>query len=78
VRRQDNPKIGVLICKIIGKHLGLNIQFIGNVSFDESVHEAVCRKELFIDKHPYSQATQDLKAVIKGIMDTTNEQALAL
>jgi flagellar biosynthesis protein FlhG len=78
MRRQDNPKIGVLICKIIGKHLGLNIQFIGNVSFDERVHEAVCRKELFIDKHPYSQTTQDLKMVIKCITGMREEQAVAL
>jgi flagellar biosynthesis protein FlhG len=78
VRRQDNPKIGVLICKIIEKHLGLNIQFIGNVSFDERVHEAVCRKESFIDKYRYSQATLDLEAVIKGIMGMTDEQAVAL
>lgn len=78
IRRQDNPKIGVLICKIIEKHLGLKIQFIGNVSFDERVHEAVCRKESFIDKYRYSQATLDLEAVIKGIMGMTDEQAVAL
>jgi flagellar biosynthesis protein FlhG len=78
VRRQDNPKIGVLICKIIEKHLGLKIQFIGNVNFDERVHEAVCRKESFIDKYRYSQVTLDLEAVIKGIMGMTDEQAVAL
>ena len=78
LRRQDNPKIGVLICKIIEKHLSLHIQFLGNVCFDERVHEAVCRKEPFIDKHPYSQATQDLRTVIKGIMGTTDEQAAVL
>lgn len=78
LRRQDNPKIGVLICKIIEKHLSLNIQFLGNVCFDERVHEAVCRKEPFINKYPYSQATQDLKTVIKGIMGTTDEQTVAL
>jgi len=78
IRRQDNPKIGVLICKIIEKHLGLKIQFIGNVSFDERVHEAVCRKESFIDKYRYSQATLDLEIVIKGIMGMTDEQAVAL
>jgi len=78
VRRQDNPKIGVLICKIIEKHLGLKIQFMGNVSFDERVHEAVFRKESFIDKYRYSQATLDLEGIIKGIMGMTDEQAVAL
>ena len=78
VRRQDSPKIGALICKIVEKHLGMRIQFIGNVSFDERVHEAVCRKESFVEKYSYSQATLDLKVVIKGMTGMTEEQAVAL
>ena len=78
MRREDNPKIGVLICRIIERHLGLKIQFIGNVSYDESVHEAVCRKEPFIDHYRYSQATLELKAVVKGIVGMTEERAVAL
>jgi flagellar biosynthesis protein FlhG len=78
VRRQDNPKIGVLICKVIERHLGLKIQFLGNISFDENVHEAVCRKEPFIDQYRYSQATLELKALVKGIVGTSEEQAVAL
>src|SRR4030043_1910832 len=78
VRRQDNPKVGALICKIVEKHLGMKIQFIGNVSFDERVHEAVCRKESFVEKYSYSQATLDLKVVIKRMTGMTEEQAVAL
>jgi len=78
VRRQDSPRIGVLICKIVEKHLGMRIQFIGNVSFDERVHEAVCRKESFVEKYSYSQATLDLKVVIKRMTGMTEEQAVAL
>jgi flagellar biosynthesis protein FlhG len=78
VRRQDNPKIGALICKIVEKHLGLKIQFLGNVSFDDRVHEAVCRRESFVDKYSYSQATLDLRLVIKGITGIIDKQAVAL
>ena len=72
VRRQDNPKIGVLICKIIEKHLGLKIQFMGNVGFDERVHDQLCKKGPFVEKYPYSQATMDLKALTKGMVDATH------
>ena len=78
VRRQDNPKIGGLICKIVEKHLGMKIQFLGNVSFDDRVHEAVCRRESFVDKYSYSQATLDLRLVLKGITGMTDAQAVAL
>ena len=77
MRRQDNPKIGILICKVIERHLGLRIQFLGNISFDENVHEAVCRKESFVDQYSYSQATLDLKVVIKAITGLREEQAVA-
>jgi flagellar biosynthesis protein FlhG len=78
VRRQDNPKIGALICKIVEKHLGLRIQFLGNISFDDRVHEAVCRRESFVDKYSYSQAALDLRLVLKGITGMIDEQAVAL
>jgi flagellar biosynthesis protein FlhG len=75
VRKQDNPRIGILLCKIIEKHLGLKIQFIGNVGFDERVHDELCKKVPFIDKYPYSQATMDLKALIKGIGGATRVES---
>ena len=78
VRRQDNPKIGALICKIVEKHLGMKIQFLGNVSFDDRVHEAVCRRESFVEKYSYSQATLDLRLVLKGVTGILDERAVAL
>lgn len=74
VRKQDNSKIGILICKIIEKHLGLKIQFMGNVGFDERVHDELCKKGPFVEKYPYSQATMDLKALAKGIAGLTHGQ----
>jgi flagellar biosynthesis protein FlhG len=74
VRKQDNSKIGIFICKIIEKHLGLKIQFMGHVSFDERVHDELCKKGSFIDKYPYSQVTMDLKALVKGIVGPTHTQ----
>jgi flagellar biosynthesis protein FlhG len=71
VRKQDNSKIGILICRIIEKHLGLKIQFMGNVGFDERVHDELCKKGPFTDKYPYSQATMDLKALAKDIVGAT-------
>jgi flagellar biosynthesis protein FlhG len=71
VRKQDNAKIGILIRKVVEKHLGLNIQFLGNVSFDERVHDVLCNGGLFIDRHPFSQTAMDLKALAKGIVRAT-------
>jgi flagellar biosynthesis protein FlhG len=74
IRKQDNSKIGILICKIIEKHLGLKIQFMGNVGFDERVHDELCKREPFVEKYPFSQATMDLKALTKCIVGVTHGQ----
>lgn len=78
VRHQDSPKIGPLICKIVEKHLGMSLQFIGNVSFDEHVHEAVCRKQPFVEKYAFSKTALDLKGVLQGITGTAGRRSGAL
>ena len=44
LRKQDNHNVGALICKIIEKHLALRMHPIGNISFDDRVHNAVCKR----------------------------------
>ena len=41
VRKYDNPNLGFLMCKLIRKHLGINVEFLGNIGFDDRVHNAV-------------------------------------
>lgn len=61
LRKQDNPNLGPMICRIIEKHLGINMQFLGNISFDDRVHDAVCRRVSYISKYPYTQTSVDVK-----------------
>ena len=68
LRKQDNPKMGVLICRIIEKHLGLPVQFIGNIAYDDLVHDAVCQRVPFLDKYPHTQTAVDLKKFCKQIL----------
>jgi flagellar biosynthesis protein FlhG len=68
LRKQDNPNIGALICKIIQRHLALKMHFLGNISFDERVHNAVCKKMPFLDLYPYTQTTLDLRTCHKNLL----------
>ena len=60
--------MGVLICRIIEKHLGLPMQFIGNIAYDDLVHDAVCQRVPFLGKYPHTQAALDLKKLCKHIL----------
>jgi MinD-like ATPase involved in chromosome partitioning or flagellar assembly len=68
LRKQDNPQLGVLICRIIEKHLGLPLQFIGNISYDDLVHDAVCQKVPFLDKYLHTQTAADLEKFCRNIL----------
>lgn len=61
LRKQDNHNIGTLICKIVEKHLAVRMHPIGNVSFDDRVHSAVCKRAPFLDLYPYTQTALDLR-----------------
>ncbi len=74
LRKQDHPEIGSLICKLVAKHLRLNIQWIGNVGYDDLVHGGFFAREPFVEKYPFSRAAMDLKAVTKGILGVSPEQ----
>jgi len=67
-RKQDNPHIGAMICKIISRHLDLKIDFLGNVAFDDRVHNAVCKTGLFIDLYPFTQTVHDLRQCLRNLL----------
>ncbi len=76
VRKQDNPNIGALICKIIQRHLALKMHFLGNISFDDRVHSAVCKKIPFLDLYPYTQTTLDLRNCHKNLLSVNEAEPI--
>jgi flagellar biosynthesis protein FlhG len=76
VRKHDNPNIGALICTIIQRHLALKMHFVGNISFDDRVHSAVCKKIPFLDLYPYTQTTLDLRNCHKNLMSVNEAEAI--
>jgi len=67
-RKHDNPQLGAIICRIVEKHLGLRLQFVGNISFDDRVHDAICKKISFVSKFPYTQTASDLQEFCGNIL----------
>ena len=53
--------MGVLICRIVEKHLGLPMQFIGNIAHDDLVRDAVVQRVPFIERYPHTQTAIDLR-----------------
>lgn len=76
LRKQDNTVLGEQICKIIKKHLGINVEFAGSIAYDEHVHDAICQRVCFLDRYPYTRAANDLRVVNKKMGNAFGEQLM--
>jgi flagellar biosynthesis protein FlhG len=76
LRKQDNPALGEQICKMIKKHLGFSVDFAGNISYDEHVHDAICQRVSFLDRYPHTRAANDLRELNRKISNSLGEQLL--
>lgn len=76
LRKQDSATIGSQICQIIGKHLGIRIEFAGNVSYDDHIHDAICQRVSFLDRYPHARAVADLRGISRQLVRSADEQLL--
>jgi len=68
-RKPGDPKMGASICRVIEKHLGLPVQFIGNIPYDDLVHDAVCQKVPFLDKYAHTQTSTELRKLCQHFLE---------
>lgn len=76
LRKQDNIALGEQICKIIRKHLGIHVDFVGNIAYDEHVHDAICQRVCFLDRYPHTRAANDLRELNKKMSNAFGEQLM--
>ena len=76
VRKHDNAALGMQMSRMIEKHLGLNIEFAGNVAYDDHVHDAICQRVSFLDRYPSTKTASDLHAVGKQIVQNAGQQLM--
>lgn len=76
-RKRDNPNLGFLICKIVKKHLGIRMEFAGNISYDDRIHDAVRKKVSFISRYPYTQAALDIRELSSKMLLMSNQDSIA-
>jgi flagellar biosynthesis protein FlhG len=68
LHKRDSRNIGPLICNIVGKHLGMNIEPLGNIIFDDRVHHAVCNRVPFLKLYPYAQTATQLRECCRQLL----------
>ena len=76
LHRRDNPALGAHVCRIIEKHMNLHVEFMGNVSYDDHVHDAICQQVSYLDRYPYTKTAGELRAAGRQIFQPAGRQLM--
>lgn len=63
VHQQIDPTLGYRIAKVCNRHLYSSFSFLGNVSYDEKVRDAILARRLYIEQYPQTLTSVDLKNI---------------
>ena len=71
-RKETDVTMGNKIEKLCNKHFFSEFQFLGNIRYDERVHDSIYSRSVYMIKYPYSITAVDLQNVV-GKMTKTNQ-----
>jgi len=74
MRKHDSAALGLQMSRMVEKHMGLHMEFAGNVAYDEHVHDAICQQVSFLERYPYTKTASDLRELGKQIVESTGKQ----
>ena len=67
-RNNVDATLGAQFENICNRHFYSIFQFLGNISYDSRIHDAIFSKTLYIHKYPHTQSAADLKKIATQIM----------
>jgi len=68
VRKSDDPGLGMKIEKVCNRHFYSTFRFLGNITYDDKVHDSIHMRQNFIMKYAYTRAASDLSRVAKNFL----------
>jgi len=74
-RKHIDETLGSKIEKVCNRHFYAGFQFVGNIAYDERVHNSVLAKTIFSNKYPYTPTSTDLKQAADRMLKTGGETA---
>lgn len=68
VRKSDDPALGMKIEKVCNRHFDSTFRFLGNITYDEKVHDSIQMRQNFITRYAYTRAASDLSRIAKQFL----------
>ncbi|MCP3945088.1 MAG: MinD/ParA family protein [Desulfobacteraceae bacterium] len=67
LRQNDDPLLGSKIEKVCNRHFYSKFTFLGNIRFDEKIHDSILMRKIFITKFSYARTANDLARIARSI-----------
>ena len=77
-RKHIDEELGNKIEKVCNRHFYAGFQFLGNITYDERVHNSVLAKTIFANKYPYTPTSTDLKQTAEMMLKKSGETSSAI
>ncbi|MBU0970272.1 MAG: hypothetical protein KKC20_06470, partial [Proteobacteria bacterium] len=77
LRKNDDPSLGFKIEKVCNRHFYSKFTFLGNIRYDERIHESILMRKTFVLTYAHVSPANDL-ARIAGKISAPGKQKLSL
>jgi flagellar biosynthesis protein FlhG len=77
-RKHIDETLGNKIEKVCNRHFYAGFQFLGNIAYDERVHNSVLAKTIFANKYPYTPTSTDLKKAADLMLKKTKKTSSSI
>ena len=67
-RKTNDASLGKKIKIVCNRHFYSDFEFLGNIGYDDRVHDSVNLKKLFVNKYPYTETATDLKSITRELI----------
>lgn len=75
VRRKDDPALGSKIEKVCNRHFYSRFTCLGNIRYDEKVHDSIQLRQNFVTRYAYTKTANDLARVTKHLYEADQPPA---
>lgn len=72
-RGQVNENLGEQLVEVCNRHLYPSFDFLGNISYDSRVYEAILARNIFIRKYPYTKTVSDLQNMVNRLREESRQ-----
>lgn len=67
-RKTNDTSLGEKIKIVCNRHFYSNFEFLGNISYDDRVHDSITLKKLYVNKYRYTETATDLENITRDLV----------